>query len=296
MANTKPVLFISYRRTNLLVIDHLYDKCESEFGAANIFLDRADIKPGERFPDRIKSAVLDASIVLVIIGKDWISVQDERTYRRRIEMPDDWVRQELEIALGSEKTVIPVLIEGAAVVTTEQLPESLQTLATRNAIVLSREHFREDANRLIAHIKAKLNAEQMTRLMGSKSRFPNAGKIKPAPLSDAELAAMSAELPQWKVVQTLIADDPRYDPGYQGSEIVRDFKFATFVDAIDFMRQAAAQINVLDHHPRWENVFRTVTVHYTTFDIGHRVSDRDYKNAAMLERLYLEFIAVKRAG
>jgi pterin-4a-carbinolamine dehydratase len=115
-------------------------------------------------------------------------------------------------------------------------------------------------------------------------------------LSDAELAAMSAELPQWKVVQTLIADDPRYDPGYQGSEIVRDFKFATFVDAIDFMRQAAAQINVLDHHPRWENVFRTVTVHYTTFDIGHRVSDRDYKNAAMLERLYLEFIAVKRAG
>jgi pterin-4a-carbinolamine dehydratase len=59
------------------------------------------------------------------------------------------------------------------------------------------------------------------------------------------------------------------------------------------MRQAATKIDIIDHHPRWENVFKTVTVHYTSFDIGHRLSDRDYSSARVMERCYREFLAAK---
>jgi pterin-4a-carbinolamine dehydratase len=39
----------------------------------------------------------------------------------------------------------------------------------------------------------------------------------------------------------------------------------------------------------WENVFRTVTVRLSTFDIGHRPSERDQVCARMIERAYVKF-------
>lgn len=291
----KTAIFISYRRSSAFVVDHIHEKLTSRFEASSIFLDRSDIEPGARFPDKIRTAVTRASVVLVIIGKDWIAAQDQRTYRRRLDMPDDWVRQELELALRGEGAVIPVLIEGAEMPTAEQLPESLAALVERHAIVLSREHFREDVERLVKEITIRLGTERAERLLKDDgNRFPKPAAYKPAALDQSQLQEMLHELPQWRLVESILDDDPRFGAGNKRIEIRRDFRFESFMDAIEFMRVAAEQIDAFGHHPRWENVFRTVSVSYSTWDSGHRPSDRDSKCAHMLERVYQQFLAKRK--
>jgi hypothetical protein len=41
-----------------------------------------------------------------------------------------------------------------------------------------------------------------------------------------------------------------------------------------------------EHHARWENVFHTVTVRFSTWDIGHKLSDRDHLAARNIEERY----------
>ena len=41
---------------------------------------------------------------------------------------------------------------------------------------------------------------------------------------------------------------------------------------LEFMQNARAFIDETNHHPRWENLYHTLKVFLTTWDIGHRVS------------------------
>lgn len=286
-----PSIFISYRRTSAFIVDHIHEKLTTLFTPSSIFLDRADIEPGATFPERIKSAVRGASITLVVIGRDWISMQDERTFRRRLDINEDWVRHEIEIALNGNGTVVPVLVDGATMPTLEQLPEPLAALTTRNAIALSRDHFREDVDRLVTHIKSVLGREKTNKLLSETgSQFPKPAAIKPSPLTEVQLQQVREELPQWRLLESTIDDDPSLGAGFKRVELSRDFRFNSFIDAIEFMRYAAEQIDTFGHHPRWQNIFRTVTVYFSTWDIGHRPSDRDLKCALMLEKAYKRFI------
>src|SRR5580704_1179112 len=217
-------IFISYRRSNAFVVDHLHDKLSSHFAKGSIFLDRADIVPGAPFPEALRAGVTGATIVLAVIGQDWISVQDERTFRRRIEIADDWVREELKLALSGSGVTIPVLVDGARMPTAEQLPDDLQGLATLQSIVLSRERFRDDVDKLIGEIEKRLGKERTSRLLKEGGNpYPKAANFKPIVLEGEQLDLMMSELPYWKVVESEIHDDPRYGTGYKRVEIVRDF-------------------------------------------------------------------------
>jgi pterin-4a-carbinolamine dehydratase len=108
-------------------------------------------------------------------------------------------------------------------------------------------------------------------------------------LNEDQLRQLAAQLQHWKLVESPLDDDARFGSGYTRVELVREFRFASFLDAIAFMHEAATSIDSFGHHPRWENVFRTVTVRLSTFDIGHRVSERDQVCARMIERLYGRF-------
>lgn len=130
---------------------------------------------------------------------------------------------------------------------------------------------------------------------GEVGLFPKPGDFKPVPLEEAQLLALLADLPGWTKATSELKTDSHYPPGYEKIEITRAFKFKTFLDAIDFMKTTADSIDNLDHHPRWENLFRTVTVYYSTWDIGHRPSDRDVKSARMLTKAYDKFIAARGA-
>lgn len=101
-------------------------------------------------------------------------------------------------------------------------------------------------------------------------------------LTDAELTAALVQLPKWQVVASALPKAP----DQQCYELYRTFKFPSFEVAMSFMAEATPIISQLDHHPRWENNWRTVSVWLSTWDAGHQVSSLDIELAKQLELLY----------
>ena len=71
---------------------------------------------------------------------------------------------EIKKALESETRVIPVLVEGAAVPKSSQLPTPLSSLARRNGIAMAHASFGSDAERLIATLDRIMRGSQLALL------------------------------------------------------------------------------------------------------------------------------------
>jgi hypothetical protein len=96
--------------------------------------------------------VAACTVLLAIIGPAWLIAADEHG-RGRLDDPDDLVRLEIEAALTRGVRVIPILVEGAAMPTRKDLPESLAGLARLNALLIRHESFRYDTGRLVRAIE-----------------------------------------------------------------------------------------------------------------------------------------------
>jgi pterin-4a-carbinolamine dehydratase len=68
--------------------------------------------------------------------------------------------------------------------------------------------------------------------------------------------------------------------------LVRTYIFVSFEDAMHFMQTASRYISRAEHHPEWENVWVSVRVWLTSWDIGHRPSLKDVALAEQLDKLY----------
>lgn len=152
------IIFISYRRGDSAgYTGRLADRLTKELGDELVFRDFDDILPGQDFPKAIQANLYNASILLVVIGKEWLTVLDD-SGRRRLDNPNDFVRLEIETALERNVQMIPVLVKGAHMPETNELPESISALAYKQAIELTDSRWEEDVNRLIKSIKPFLRA------------------------------------------------------------------------------------------------------------------------------------------
>lgn len=142
-------IFISYRRGDAAgYAGRLYDGLSARFGAERIFMDVDAIEPGADFVQRIAEVLGECRVLLVVIGSEWLQARDSAG-NRRLDAPQDFVRTEIETALSHDIRVIPVLTQDTPMPTVEQLPESLATLARRNAIELSDVRWHYDLGRLL---------------------------------------------------------------------------------------------------------------------------------------------------
>lgn len=82
------------------------------FGDDAVFLDHTSLEKAEPYPEQLRARVTDASVVLVLIGSRWLAAKDAYE-RRRIDDPQDWVRQEIALALNGNAKVLPVLVNNA---------------------------------------------------------------------------------------------------------------------------------------------------------------------------------------
>ncbi len=156
MAAAKPPassrVFISYRREDsgghvLALLPALRER----FG---IFKDTDNIPPGEDFVKVIRRELDSCSVLLAVIGKEWLTIQDPRLKTRRLDNPDDFLRLEVATALKNETIrVIPVLVGRANMPSAEDLPTDLAELAHRNALELSDTRWEVDVRRLIEAIQ-----------------------------------------------------------------------------------------------------------------------------------------------
>ena len=143
-------IFISYRRDDSRhAAGRLADDLSQAFGAERIFRDIEGIDLGVDFAKSLEKALAACSVMLVLIGPQWLGVQDNKRGGRRLDQADDWIRQEIVTALQRDVRVVPVLLEGAQLPDVAELPPDLQPLVRRQAMELSDVRWRGDLRRLI---------------------------------------------------------------------------------------------------------------------------------------------------
>jgi len=288
---TGPV-FITYRRDDSSAeARSLCAALREVVGSHLVFMDTSSIPLGSEWPSSIRDALNQAETVLVVIGRDWIRSADEWG-RRRLDLADDWVRQEIAAALPSGRRVIAVLIDGAKMPPQSALPEVLADLPARQHIELRRDYWDHDVKLLLAQfVTATSRGRHGSRERSIYPVDPPPGA--PDPISDEKLGTvLASDLKGWeKVVSPLPEDHSQVR-----EELCKTFAFKTFQDAIHFMTQVAPGCDVAMHHPRWENIWKSLKVSLSTWDIGHRISDRDIQLARYFDRAYRDFSGSERSS
>ncbi len=149
-AMPSPLAFISYRRSDAQQAAlGLHSQLRMRLGASSVFMDRSGISAGERWPKRLRDSMADATVVLALIGPKWLKAAD-RYGKRRLDIPDDWVRVELETALKVRKPIVPILVGGNTKLPDQEgLPSSLSGLLSIQAHSLREDRWDSDLNDLV---------------------------------------------------------------------------------------------------------------------------------------------------
>jgi hypothetical protein len=182
-------VFISYRRADAgWPARWLADRLGSHFGAGVVFHDVESIRPGDDFAAQIDAAVAACSVLLAVIGPQWLAVEGDAG--RRLDDPLDWVRLEIEAALRRGISVIPVLVDGARMPSAGELPPSLRSVAGRQALSLSPASF--DTRSLVSVLETFIRQDAKRTTATSAAGFPRAVRSSASQLlADAEHTALS---------------------------------------------------------------------------------------------------------
>lgn len=92
-------------------------------------------------------------------------------------------------------------------------------------------------------------------------------------LPPADIEQELKNLPGWSVVN---------------EKLHKDFEFDSFNQAFGFMTRAAMEIEKMNHHPEWFNVYNKITIELTTHDAGG-ITTNDINLAKILNTLAQDF-------
>ncbi|HYU34141.1 MAG TPA: TonB family protein [Thermoanaerobaculia bacterium] len=180
-------IFISYRRQDSSGhTGRLFDALSGHF-AGRLFMDVDTLEPGVDFAEAIEQAVGSCEVLIVVIGREWLTIKDAAG-QRRLDDPADFVRLEVETALERKIRVIPVLVQGAPMPRTEELPPSLSRLARRNAIELSDARWAYDVDRLartIQKILEEMDASALALTAAMEMTVAPPARVVPAVEAEA---------------------------------------------------------------------------------------------------------------
>jgi len=149
------MIFINYRRADaggyaLLI----YKELQRSF-PRRVFIDSGGELSGRGdFTRRIFDEIERSRLVLCLIGSDWPSIK--RQGHRRLDLPDDLVRRELDFAIQRRRTVLPVLINGARMPLRNELPDCISDIPRYDAAHFRHETFETDIIELMKSVRRAL--------------------------------------------------------------------------------------------------------------------------------------------
>jgi len=154
-------IFISYRRADSgYIVDQLYEKIIRKIGKNRVFIDRETIPKGSDFDQFLRKSVMDAKVVVIVIGVRWCNELNDRIVASERTNTQDFVRLEISLALSLSKPIIPVLVEGAEMPQETSLPEDLKSMAFINAMTLRRQpDFDQDFFLLLKEIQHRVGSK-----------------------------------------------------------------------------------------------------------------------------------------
>lgn len=175
-------IFISYRKADSQhAAGRLAYELGKVFGSADIFRDVESIDPGLDFEVALDQALAGCAVMLVMVGPRWLDIADAQG-RRRLDLPGDWVRTEVSVALRRGIRLIPLRVEDIPLPDESQLPEALRALTKRQALPLSDARWKGDVDRLV---------ETLARIPGLKPRA-TVETLPPAPTAPPPVHAPAA--------------------------------------------------------------------------------------------------------
>jgi TIR domain len=187
------IIFINYRRTDAgWPADLLQSALGRSFGEALVFLDVRGIDAGDDFVAVLDSQLRRTSVLIVLIGNNWLHIHD-RFGRRRLDQEHDWVRREIRVALQKPGcTVIPLLIDDANLPDErEALPDDISALLTRQRFSLRQAHSDDDIEAL-----SRVIEKAGFRRLGSSQ-----GPLRGQQFSDREVNSIVLRLQRLHVQQ-----------------------------------------------------------------------------------------------
>jgi pterin-4a-carbinolamine dehydratase len=131
----------------------------------------------------------------------------------------------------------------------------------------------------------ELEGQGFKRMNASAVRYPTP-RVTITEIPQQEMATILHSLPGWTEVASPL---PGQEP-LQQIELRKLFEFHSFQEAIEFMREVSESVVKVEHHPRWENIWRTVTIGLSTWDIGHKPSQLDVDLAREIERIHKRYV------
>ena len=90
-----------------------------------------------------------------------------------------------------------------------------------------------------------------------------------AKLSDEQIQTALQDLEGWSVVD---------------GKLHKEFQFSDFTEAFEFMTKASMEIEEMDHHPEWFNVYNKLVVDLMTHDASG-ITENDTNLAKILNSL-----------
>ena len=89
-----------------------------------------------------------------------------------------------------------------------------------------------------------------------------------------------------KLSESSIEEKLKNLPGWsiKKDKLHKEFQFNDFNQAFGFMTRAAMEIEKMNHHPEWFNVYNRITIDLTTHDAGG-ITNNDLNLARILNSL-----------
>lgn len=146
-------VFISYRRSDSLHFSgRLYDRLKDEYGSDRIFFDLNTIPIAADFREYIRNSMLGSAVLVSVIGGKWLSKSWAKRpfFGSRIRRTD-FVQLEIEQAIDHGVPIVPVLIDGASMPKSNDLPEGMREMLKINAVNIGAGRaFHSDIDELIS--------------------------------------------------------------------------------------------------------------------------------------------------
>lgn len=147
-AGPRKKIFINYRqKVSLMQAGRVSDAIAAHFGYSSIFHDKSSLGGGANWKDVIETSMKKCAVMIVVIGDGWLD-QKNPDGSLRLEDPDDYVALEIATALNSDTTVVPVLVDGAPRLHSDDLPERLKKLAFIEPLVIRDDDWNSDVRKI----------------------------------------------------------------------------------------------------------------------------------------------------
>lgn len=166
-------IFINYRHQDMpFAAWTLYRELQGRFGREHIFFDQGTLLPGMRFLEQIKSHLdSTAGAFLALIGSQWMPTM--LSHRQR--GGEDYVVNEIELALRKGWTVIPVLVDSASLPDPGVLPLAIRALPGCQVAHLRQTSLDDDVRNLISRLG------EISERTNSKIPVPIRARTEPPP-------------------------------------------------------------------------------------------------------------------